>query len=133
MYKKIKIIQRCYLMPFIRYFKVAILCTLGIYTWINSFKTWKVWVLSKVCIEKIKTIGHTMPEKLLICYPEYFGHVQAHLPKIGKVFEISDVGLSGGKTLKQSIKPFLWYCILKISAIWLVIWTCLSKQVHQKW
>ena len=48
-----------------------------------------------------------MPEKLQICYPEYFGHVQAHLHKIGKVFEISDVGLSGGKTLKQSIKPFL--------------------------
>ena len=46
-----------------------------------------------VCIQKIKTIRHPIPKKLLICCPGYLGHIEGHLTKTGKVFETFDESL----------------------------------------
>ena len=81
-----------------------------------------------VCTQKIKTIKQTIPNKkeMQICYPGYFGYVQAHLPETRRFFEIFDEGLSPCKYLKQYMNPFMWYFISKNSAVRLVIWTCLT-------
>ena len=89
--------------------KILQSCYFGYFAHIYLKKSFKNSEFSQrsACIQNIKAIEHTIPSKLQISNSGCLGHVQAHLPKTGKFFEVFDEGLSACKKLKQFINPFL--------------------------